>query len=202
MNAKMRLKELAAYGENNQTLQKWLKAQGHHFKGKVHVNYGWSGGKDSTMHKVYSPRFKTEDDRLTVNETPNGEMKIYQGMNYRSPLHVIPAKQAKNMNAKMRLKELAAATNGLRLKELARGDRAIPALKGLLKRGVGNGGTPISIHEIGISGTTIPGLRGNVNQVRRASRKFWGEDEGLQTAAAQTRNIRKWAANTLREGRR
>jgi hypothetical protein len=86
--------------------------------------------------------------------------------------------------------------------ELARGDFAIPALKRALKRGVGNAGEPVSIHEIGVSGTMIPSLRKNPKNVQRATKKYWGEDEGLGQASGAMRYNRDWAAKTIKEDRR
>ncbi len=86
--------------------------------------------------------------------------------------------------------------------ELMRGDFAIPALKRALKRGVGNAGEPVSIHEIGVSGTMIPSLRKNPANVRRATKKYWGQDEGLEQATAAMRYNRDWAAKTIRESRK
>ena len=86
--------------------------------------------------------------------------------------------------------------------EFARGDRAIPALKKALAKGIGNAGEPVSIHEIGVSGTMVPSLRGNAKNVQRATKKFWGEDEGLGQATAAMRYNRDWAAKTIKEDRR
>jgi hypothetical protein len=86
--------------------------------------------------------------------------------------------------------------------EFVRGDLAIPALKRALKKGVGNAGEPVSIHEIGVSGTMIPSLRKNPANVRRATKKFWGQDEGMDQATAAMRYNRDWAAKTIRESRK
>lgn len=85
--------------------------------------------------------------------------------------------------------------------ELARGDFAIPALKRALRRGTGNAGEPVSIHEIGVSGTMIPSLRKNPKNVQRATKKYWGQDEGMAQATGAMRYNRDWAAKTIREDR-
>jgi hypothetical protein len=87
-------------------------------------------------------------------------------------------------------------------KEFARGDYAIPAMKRLLKKGVGNGGDPISIAEIGVSGATVPSLRGNATNVRRALNKFWESPHSMAEAEGLMRGNRKWAAQTIREARK
>ena len=102
--------------------------------------------------------------------------------------------------AKRQSREMSALQQGTI--ELMRGDFAIPALKRALKRGVGNAGEPVSIHEIGVSGTMIPSLRKNPANVRRATKKYWGEDEGLGQATAAMRYNRDWAAKTIRESRK
>jgi len=104
------------------------------------------------------------------------------------------------MNLKTQLRELAARSE--QIKELARGDYAIPALKKLLKKGVGNGGDPISIAEIGSSGTTVPSPRGNPANVRRALNKFWESPHTMREAEGLMRGKRKWAADTIRQARK
>ena len=86
--------------------------------------------------------------------------------------------------------------------EFARGDYAIPALKNALKRGIGNGGDAISIHEIGVSGTAIPSLRGNAGNVRRALNKFWESPHSMKEATGLMKGTRKWAAQTIRDARK
>jgi hypothetical protein len=86
--------------------------------------------------------------------------------------------------------------------EFMRGDRAIPALKKALAKGIGNAGEPVSISEIGVSGTMVPSMRGNAKNVQRATKKFWGEDEGLGQATGAMRYNRDWAAKTIKEDRR
>jgi len=75
------LKELAVGGgaERIDRVQKWMKQNGHTFKGKAHLNIGWSGDENMGMHKIYSPRFKTEADRLYVEDWRNGPLKIVDG---------------------------------------------------------------------------------------------------------------------------
>ena len=85
--------------------------------------------------------------------------------------------------------------------EFMRGDRAIPALKKALAKGIGNAGEPVSISEIGVSGTMVPSLRGNAKNVQRATKKFWGEDDGLGQATGAMRYNRDWAAKTIKEDR-
>jgi hypothetical protein len=85
--------------------------------------------------------------------------------------------------------------------ELMRGDFAIPALKRALAKGIGNAGEPVSIHQIGVSGTMVPSLRKNPKNVQRATKKYWGEDEGLDNATASMRYNRDWAAKTIKEDR-
>jgi hypothetical protein len=85
--------------------------------------------------------------------------------------------------------------------EFMRGDRAIPALKKALAKGIGNAGEPVSIHQIGVSGTMIPSLRKNPKNVQRATKKYWGEDEGLGQATGAMRYNRDWAAKTIKESR-
>jgi hypothetical protein len=104
------------------------------------------------------------------------------------------------MNLKTQLRELAARSQ--RVVELARGDFAIPAMKKLLKKGIGNGGDPVSIAEIGSSGTTVPSLRGNAANVRRALNKFWESPHSMAEAEGLMRGNRKWAAQTIRQARR
>ena len=89
-----------------------------------------------------------------------------------------------------------------RVVELARGDYAIPAMKRLLKKGIGNGGDPISIAEIGSSGTTVPSLRGNAANVRRALNKFWESPHSMAEAEGLMRGNRQWAAQTIRQARK
>ena len=91
---------------------------------------------------------------------------------------------------------------GLESLEFARGDRAIPALKKALAKGIGNAGEPVSISEIGVSGTMVPSLRGNAKNVQRAAKKYWGEDDGLGQATGAMRYNRDWAAKTIKEDRR
>lgn len=95
---------------------------------------------------------------------------------------------------------MAALTPGML--EFMRGDRAIPALKKALAKGIGNAGEPVSISEIGVSGTMVPSMRGNAKNVQRATKKYWGEDEGLGQATAAMRYNRDWAAKTIKEDRR
>jgi len=90
---------------------------------------------------------------------------------------------------------------GLESLEFARGDRAIPALKKALAKGIGNAGEPVSISEIGVSGTMVPSMRGNAKNVQRATKKYWGEDEGLDQASGAMRYNRDWAAKTIKEDR-
>ncbi len=104
------------------------------------------------------------------------------------------------MNLKTQLRELAARSQ--RVVELARGDYAIPAMKKLLKKGIGNGGDPVSIAEIGVSGATVPSLRGNAANVRRALNKFWESPHSMAEAEGLMRGNRKWTAQTIREARR
>ena len=94
---------------------------------------------------------------------------------------------------------MAALTPGML--EFMRGDRAIPALKKALAKGIGNAGEPVSVSEIGVSGTMVPSLRGNAKNVQRATKKFWGEDEGLGQATEAMRYNRDWAAKTIKEDR-
>lgn len=96
---------------------------------------------------------------------------------------------------------VAAIEHNRRIKEFARGDFAIPALKKALAKGIGNAGEPVSIHEIGVSGTMIPSLRKNAKNVQRATKKYWGADEGLDNAQTAMRYNRSWAAQTIRESR-
>jgi hypothetical protein len=86
--------------------------------------------------------------------------------------------------------------------EFARGDYAIPALKNALKRGIGNGGDAISIHEIGVSGSAVPSLRGNAGNVRRALNKFWESPHSMKEATGLMKGTRKWAAQTIRDARK
>jgi len=97
------------------------------------------------------------------------------------------------------LKGMAALTPAMI--EFARGDRAIPALKKALAKGIGNAGERVSISEIGVSGTMVPSLRGNAKNVQRATKKYWGEDEGLGQATGAMRYNRDWAAKTIKEDR-
>jgi hypothetical protein len=94
---------------------------------------------------------------------------------------------------------MAALTPGM--VEFARGDRAIPALKKALAKGIGNAGEPVSIHEIGVSGTMIPSLRRRPDNVHRAMSKFWGEKVDPQDAVATMRYNRDWATRTIRDSR-
>ena len=94
---------------------------------------------------------------------------------------------------------MAALTPGMI--ELARGDFAIPALKKALRKGIGNAGEPVAISEIGVSGTMIPSLRKNPKNVQRATKKYWGQDEGMAQATGAMRYNRDWAAKTIREDR-
>ena len=98
------------------------------------------------------------------------------------------------------LKELSALRQRLMI-EFARGDYAIPALKDALKKGIGNGGDPISIHEIGVSGSAIPSLRGQAKNVRRALGKYWDAPHSMGEATATMQGVRKWAAGALRDAR-
>ena len=98
------------------------------------------------------------------------------------------------------LRELAARSE--KIVEFARGDYAIPALKNALKRGLGNGGDAISIHDVGVSGTAIPSLRGNPSNVRRALNKFWESPHDMKEASGLMKGTRKWAAQTIRDARK
>ena len=93
------------------------------------------------------------------------------------------------------------ASYGLEALEFARGDFAIPALKKALRKGIGNAGEPVAISEIGVSGTMIPSLRKNPKNVQRATKKYWGQDEGMAQATGAMRYNRDWAAKTIREDR-
>lgn len=85
--------------------------------------------------------------------------------------------------------------------ELMRGDYAIPALKKALSKGIGNAGQPVSIHEIGAAGTTIPALRKKPKNVQRALTKHWGDKHDLAESAAYMKGTRDWAAKAIREDR-
>lgn len=85
--------------------------------------------------------------------------------------------------------------------ELMRGDYAIPALKKALRRGIGNAGEPVSIHQIGAAGTTIPALRKNPKNVQRALTKHWGDKHDLAESTAYMKGTRDWAAKAIRESR-
>lgn len=80
-----------------------------------------------------------------------------------------------------------------RLKELARGDYAIPAMKSILKAS-----KEAPLHLNGVEGAAVPALRGNVHQVRRALNRFWGENSTAKEAALHTKGIRSWAAGEIR----
>jgi hypothetical protein len=89
--------------------------------------------------------------------------------------------------------------------ELMRGDFAIPALKRALKRGVGNAGKPVSIHQIGVGGALVPALRKNPKNVQRALNKYWGDPfpdpPSVNEALQYMKHSRDWAARAIKEDR-
>ena len=76
------------------------------------------------------------------------------------------------------------------LRELARGDQALAALKRHVY--------PPSFGE----GILVPSLRGNVKNVRRGLQKFWDSPHSLADAAAHMKQERKWAAGAVRNIRK
>lgn len=81
----------------------------------------------------------------------------------------------------------------LSAKEFARGDRAIPAMKAILKAS-----KEAPLHLNGVEGAAVPALRGNVHQVRRALNRFWGESASAKEAALHMKGVRSWAAGEIR----
>lgn len=78
-------------------------------------------------------------------------------------------------------------------KEFARGDRAIPAMKAILKAS-----KEAPLHLNGVEGAAVAALRGNVHQVRRALNRFWGESASAKEAALHMKGVRSWAAGEIR----
>jgi hypothetical protein len=95
------------------------------------------------------------------------------------------------MNHMTRLKELSSRAN-----EFARGDRAIPAMRHILK---GLGDAPLALQ--GAEGTAVPALRGNYQGVRKALNKFWETPHTQQEAVAAGKATRNWAAGEIRDYR-
>jgi hypothetical protein len=149
--------------------------------GAAVLGAGLGAGHVGVMKKYGTETLRREKGRFI---SPR-EVKVPVGQAYK--------KAGSDVLAKIRSLAGKRFSSEDRLKELARGDYAIPAMKAILKAS-----KEAPLHLNGVEGAAVPALRGNVHQVRRALNKFWGENSTAKEAALHTKGVRGWAAGEIR----